>query len=63
VRAGPGHPDRPDGGHGPRGAAQLGILIKGPEVLESTRRVHTVVLDKTASVFVVTNSLRLRTFR
>ncbi|WP_309030976.1 heavy metal translocating P-type ATPase, partial [Streptomyces alfalfae] len=27
--------------------AQLGILIKGPEVLESTRRVDTVVLDKT----------------
>src|SRR5690606_37711163 len=25
--------------------AQLGILIKGPEVLESTRRVDTVVLD------------------
>ncbi|MFY9469485.1 MAG: heavy metal translocating P-type ATPase, partial [Solirubrobacterales bacterium] len=30
--------------------AQLGILIKGPEVLESTRRVHTVVLDKTGTV-------------
>ncbi|MEU0178097.1 heavy metal translocating P-type ATPase [Streptomyces massasporeus] len=30
--------------------AQLGILIKGPEVLESTRRVGTVVLDKTGTV-------------
>ncbi|MBB5120226.1 carbonate dehydratase [Streptomyces eurocidicus] len=30
--------------------AQLGILIKGPEVLESTRRVDTVVLDKTGTV-------------
>lgn len=29
--------------------AQLGILIKGPEVLESTRRVATVVLDKTGT--------------
>ncbi|MCZ9336682.1 HAD family hydrolase, partial [Streptomyces sp. TRM76130] len=28
----------------------LGILIKGPEVLESTRRVDTVVLDKTGTV-------------
>ncbi|RKS72704.1 Cu+-exporting ATPase [Motilibacter peucedani] len=33
-------------GRGP----QLGILIKGPEVLESTRRVDTVVLDKTGTV-------------
>ncbi|MFI9751600.1 heavy metal translocating P-type ATPase [Streptomyces collinus] len=30
--------------------AQIGILIKGPEVLESTRRVDTVVLDKTGTV-------------
>lgn len=27
--------------------AQLGILIKGPQVLESTRRIDTIVLDKT----------------
>src|SRR5699024_12819524 len=31
-------------------SAQLGILIKGPEVLESTRRIDTVVLDKTGTV-------------
>ena len=30
--------------------AQLGILVKGPEVLESTRRIDTVVLDKTGTV-------------
>ena len=30
--------------------AQLGILIRGPEVLESTRKVDTVVLDKTGTV-------------
>ncbi|MQS39797.1 copper-translocating P-type ATPase [Streptomyces katsurahamanus] len=30
--------------------AQLGILIKGPEVLETTRKVDTVVLDKTGTV-------------
>jgi Cu+-exporting ATPase len=30
--------------------AQLGLLIKGPEVLESTRRVNTVVMDKTGTV-------------
>jgi P-type Cu+ transporter len=30
--------------------AQLGIVIKGPEVLEQTRRVTTVVLDKTGTV-------------
>ncbi|HEY9524618.1 MAG TPA: heavy metal translocating P-type ATPase, partial [Thermopolyspora sp.] len=30
--------------------AQLGILIKGPEVLESTRRIDTMVLDKTGTV-------------
>ncbi|MFM8268273.1 MAG: heavy metal translocating P-type ATPase [Ilumatobacteraceae bacterium] len=31
-------------------AAQLGVLIKGPEILESTRRVDTIVLDKTGTV-------------
>jgi Cu+-exporting ATPase len=30
--------------------AQLGILIRGPEVLEATRRVDTIVLDKTGTV-------------
>jgi Cu+-exporting ATPase len=30
--------------------AQLGILIRGPEVLESARRIDTVVLDKTGTV-------------
>ena len=30
--------------------AQLGVLIKGPQVLESTRRIDTVVLDKTGTV-------------
>jgi P-type Cu+ transporter len=30
--------------------AQLGVLLKGPEMLESTRRVDTVVLDKTGTV-------------
>ena len=30
--------------------AQLGVLIKGPEVLESTRKIDTVVLDKTGTV-------------
>ena len=30
--------------------AQMGILIRGPEVLESTRRVDTIVLDKTGTV-------------
>ena len=30
--------------------AQLGVLIRGPEVLENTRRVDTVVLDKTGTV-------------
>ncbi|MFZ0141079.1 MAG: heavy metal translocating P-type ATPase [Aeromicrobium sp.] len=38
--------------------AQLGILIKGPEVLESTRRVDTVVLDKTGTV--TTGQMTLR---
>ena len=31
-------------------ASQLGIVIKGPEVLESTRRIDTMVLDKTGTV-------------
>jgi Cu+-exporting ATPase len=30
--------------------AQLGLLIRGPEVLESTRRADTIVLDKTGTV-------------
>jgi Cu+-exporting ATPase len=30
--------------------AELGLLIKGPEILESTRRVDTIVLDKTGTV-------------
>jgi Cu+-exporting ATPase len=38
--------------------AQLGTLIKGPQVLEDTRRVDTVVLDKTGTV--TTGNLRLR---
>ncbi len=37
--------------------AQLGILIKGPEVLEQTRRIDTVVLDKTGTV--TTGQVRL----
>ncbi len=37
--------------------AQLGILIKGPEVLESTRRVDTVLLDKTGTVTTGTMTL------
>jgi P-type Cu+ transporter len=39
--------------------AQLGILIKGPEVLESTRRVTTVLLDKTGTL--TTGQMQLTT--
>jgi Cu+-exporting ATPase len=48
VRPGSGHPTALLVGTG-RGA-QLGLLIKGPEVLESTRKVDTVVMDKTGTV-------------
>jgi P-type Cu+ transporter len=37
--------------------AQMGVLVKGPEVLESTRRVDTVVLDKTGTVTIGQMSL------
>jgi P-type Cu+ transporter len=37
--------------------AQLGVLIKGPEVLEQTRRITTIVLDKTGTV--TTGRMRL----
>jgi len=37
--------------------AQLGIIIKGPEVLESTRRIDTIVLDKTGTVTTGTMTL------
>ncbi|THA62993.1 copper-translocating P-type ATPase [Streptomyces sp. A0642] len=39
--------------------AQLGILIKGPEVLETTRRIDTIVLDKTGTV--TTGKMTLQT--
>ena len=38
--------------------AQLGILIRGPEVLEDTRRIDTIVLDKTGTVTTGRMSLR-----
>ena len=41
--------------------AQLGILLRGPEVLESTRRVDTIVLDKTGTV--TTGRMTLQTLR
>ena len=41
--------------------AQLGILLRGPEVLESTRRVDTIVLDKTGTV--TTGRMSLQTVR
>jgi P-type Cu+ transporter len=37
--------------------AQLGLLIKGPEILESTRTVDTIVLDKTGTVTTGTMAL------
>jgi Cu+-exporting ATPase len=37
--------------------AQLGLLIDGPQVLESTRRIDTMVLDKTGAVTTGTMSL------
>jgi Cu+-exporting ATPase len=40
--------------------AQLGLLIKGPEVLESTRRIDTIVLDKTGTV--TTGKMSLQRF-
>jgi P-type Cu+ transporter len=41
--------------------AQLGILLRGPEVLESTRRVDTIVLDKTGTVTTGRMTLRVLT--
>ncbi|MGH9123884.1 MAG: heavy metal translocating P-type ATPase [Acidimicrobiales bacterium] len=38
--------------------AQLGMLIKGPEVLEQTRRIDTVLLDKTGTITTGTMGLR-----
>jgi Cu+-exporting ATPase len=37
--------------------AQLGLLIKGPEILESTRKIDTIVLDKTGTVTTGTMAL------
>ena len=48
VRARAGHADRAAGRHRPRRAARH--PHQGPEVLESTRRIDTVVLDKTGTV-------------
>ena len=58
VRPRTRHADGPAGRHG-RGA-QLGILIKGPQILESTRRVDTIVLDKTGTVTTGQMACRLR---
>ena len=41
--------------------AQLGLLIRGPEVLESTRRIDTILLDKTGTV--TTGRMQLREVR
>ncbi|MEJ4099250.1 heavy metal translocating P-type ATPase [Corynebacterium mastitidis] len=38
--------------------AQLGLLIRGPEVLQSTRKIDTILLDKTGTV--TTGRMRLR---
>ncbi|MDP8942814.1 MAG: heavy metal translocating P-type ATPase, partial [Actinomycetota bacterium] len=38
--------------------AQLGVLIRGPEILESTRRIDTVVLDKTGTLTTGTMAFR-----
>ena len=50
ARARSASPRRPRCMVGTGRGAQLGLLIKGPEVLESTRRVDTIVLDKTGTV-------------
>src|SRR5699024_7524227 len=50
LRPRPGHPPPTALLVGPGRGAQMGVLIKGPEVLESTRKVDTVVLDKTGTV-------------
>src|SRR3954465_2304334 len=55
VRAGPGDTDRVDGRNGPRGTA--GNPDQGPEVLESTRRIDTIVLDKTGTITTGTMTL------
>ncbi len=48
-RAGTDDETRTRAGDGDR-AAQLGVIIRGPEVLESTRRIDAVILDKTGTV-------------